>query len=201
MPATNEAPDAIVPDAYLVVTGEGIRRQVHQLKTVPATIGRSPDSDVVINDPRVSRSHARIDLAGARFVLEDLGSTNGTTLNGEAVSAPALLTDGDALSLAGVRAVFQQSWRTSSSSRGDLYGRSKCFSAMSIKASVRRSSTDRPVLVRPMSPGNWQSTSPATVAPSSLSSSIRRTRTKTSWKGIDREPGMDSPASSSPKDL
>ena len=107
MPATNEEPDAIVPEAYLVVTGEGIRRQVHQLKTVPATIGRSPDSDVVINDPRVSRSHARIDLAGARFVLEDLGSTNGTTLNGEAVSAPALLTDGDALSLAGVRAVFQ----------------------------------------------------------------------------------------------
>lgn len=107
MPAADQAPDTTVPEAYLVVTGEGIQRQVHHLKTVPATIGRSPDSDVVINDPRVSRSHARIDFASGRFVLEDLGSTNGTTLNGEPVSAPAVLTDGDALSLAGVRAAFQ----------------------------------------------------------------------------------------------
>jgi len=107
MPATDQASDTTVPEAYLVVTGEGIQRQVHHLKTVPATIGRSPDSHVVINDPRISRSHARIDFAGGRFVLEDLGSTNGTTLNGEPVSAPAELADGDALSLAGVRAAFQ----------------------------------------------------------------------------------------------
>ncbi len=107
MPATDQAPDITVPEAYLVVTGEGAQRQVHHLKSVPATIGRSPDSDVVINDPRVSRSHARIDFAGGRFVLEDLGSTNGTMLNGEPLSAPAALTDGDAISLAGVRAEFQ----------------------------------------------------------------------------------------------
>lgn len=107
MPATDQAPDTAVPEAYLVITGEGIQRQVHHLKTVPATIGRSPDSDVVINDPRISRSHARIDFAAGRFVLEDLRSTNGTTLNGEPLAAPAVLADGDALSLAGVRAAFQ----------------------------------------------------------------------------------------------
>ena len=107
MTATDQTPDTTIPEAYLVVTGEGTQRQVHQLKIVPATIGRSPDSDVAINDPRVSRSHARIDFAGGRFVLEDLGSTNGTTLNGEPLSAPAALTDGDAISLAGVRAEFQ----------------------------------------------------------------------------------------------
>ena len=107
MSATDEAADTTVPEAYLVVSGEGMERQVHQLNPVPATIGRSPESDVVINDPRVSRSHARIGFAGGRFVLEDLGSTNGTTLNGKPVSAPAALADGDALSLAGVRAAFQ----------------------------------------------------------------------------------------------
>jgi len=107
MPATDRTPDTTIPEAYLVVTGEGTQRQAHQLNSVPATIGRSPDSDVAINDPRVSRSHARIDFAGGRFTLEDLGSTNGTTLNGEPLSAPATLTDGDTLSLAGVRAEFQ----------------------------------------------------------------------------------------------
>lgn len=90
-----------------MVTGEGSQRQVHRLQRLPVTIGRAPGSGVLINDPRVSRSHARIDFAGGGFVLEDLGSTNGTTLNGKPVVAPALLTDGDALSLAGVRAEFQ----------------------------------------------------------------------------------------------
>ncbi len=107
MPAIEDAPDTIVPEAYLVVASEGTRRQVHRLESVPATIGRSPDADVLINDPRVSRAHARIGFAGGRFVLEDLGSTNGTLLNGEPLSAPAVLTEGDAISLAGVRAEFQ----------------------------------------------------------------------------------------------
>ncbi len=107
MTASDQAPDASFPEAYLVITGEGTQREVHHLGSVPATIGRSPDSAVLINDPRVSRSHARIDFAGGRFVIEDLGSTNGTTLNGEPVSDSKPLTDGDVLSLAGLRAEFQ----------------------------------------------------------------------------------------------
>ncbi|HEY5640869.1 MAG TPA: FHA domain-containing protein [Dehalococcoidia bacterium] len=107
MPANDPAPGASGPEAYVVVTGEGTQREVHRLRSVPATIGRSPDSDVLVNDPRVSRSHARIDFAGGTFVIEDLGSTNGTTLNGEPISAPEVLTDGDVLSLAGLLAEFQ----------------------------------------------------------------------------------------------
>jgi hypothetical protein len=55
----------------------------HQLEgRGPWSVGRSQENDIVINDPNVSRKHARISRADNGFVLEDLGSTNGTLLDG-----------------------------------------------------------------------------------------------------------------------
>ena len=48
----------------------------------PWSVGRSQENDIVINDPNVSRRHARISRADNGFVVEDLGSTNGTMLDG-----------------------------------------------------------------------------------------------------------------------
>jgi hypothetical protein len=48
----------------------------------PWSVGRSQENDIVINDPNVSRKHARIFRADNGFVVEDLGSTNGTLLDG-----------------------------------------------------------------------------------------------------------------------
>src|ERR687893_335329 len=48
----------------------------------PWTVGRSEDNDVVIPDPNVSRRHARLSRLDNGFVVEDLGSTNGTLLDG-----------------------------------------------------------------------------------------------------------------------
>jgi hypothetical protein len=48
----------------------------------PWSVGRSQENDIVINDPNVSRRHARISRADGGFVVEDLGSTNGTLLDG-----------------------------------------------------------------------------------------------------------------------
>ena len=48
----------------------------------PWTVGRSQDNDITVNDPNVSRRHARISRADSGFVVEDLGSTNGTLLDG-----------------------------------------------------------------------------------------------------------------------
>jgi hypothetical protein len=48
----------------------------------PWTIGRSQENDIVISDPNVSRRHARLSRADNGFVVEDLGSTNGTLLDG-----------------------------------------------------------------------------------------------------------------------
>jgi hypothetical protein len=48
----------------------------------PWSVGRSQENDIVINDPNVSRRHARISRTDGGFVVEDLGSTNGTLLDG-----------------------------------------------------------------------------------------------------------------------
>jgi len=68
-------------------------------------VGRLPECDVTLDDPAVSRRHARILSDGVDYSVEDLGSTNGLRLNGEPVSR-AVLRDGDQLDFGGVRATF-----------------------------------------------------------------------------------------------
>ena len=55
------------------------------------TVGRSPDNDIVIDDPTVSRKHARITFDGNRFYVEDLNSTSGTRVNGKNVMREAIM--------------------------------------------------------------------------------------------------------------
>src|SRR5438046_8689846 len=54
------------------------------------TIGRSPDNTIVINNPSVSARHAHLQLAGETYRLKDLGSTNGTHVNGKPVTETLL---------------------------------------------------------------------------------------------------------------
>ncbi len=56
--------------------------------TGETTIGRASGCAVLIDDTRVSKIHARLYADGDQWMLEDLGSTNGTTLNGERINAP-----------------------------------------------------------------------------------------------------------------
>ena len=58
------------------------------------TLGRLPESDIVVDDPGASRQHARIRNSNGEFVLTDLGSTNGTLVNDESVQE-RVLDDGD----------------------------------------------------------------------------------------------------------
>ncbi|MGH2909955.1 MAG: FhaA domain-containing protein, partial [Solirubrobacteraceae bacterium] len=60
-----------------------------------ATLGRSRSSDVMVDDPNVSRAHAEVRAHGSSWVLTDLGSTNGTRLNGRRVTQPEVLGPGD----------------------------------------------------------------------------------------------------------
>ena len=62
-------------------------------------IGRDVNVDVVINTAEVSRRHARLYLDGGAYVVEDLGSTNGTFVNGQRLAAPASLRTGDIIML------------------------------------------------------------------------------------------------------
>ena len=61
------------------------------------TVGRSPDCDMVIDDGRVSREHARLRVQNSRLTVEDLGSANGTRVNETPAVGEVELADGDIL--------------------------------------------------------------------------------------------------------
>jgi pSer/pThr/pTyr-binding forkhead associated (FHA) protein len=71
----------------------------------PHVMGRHPNCDGQFGAPWVSRRHCRFFLAGNEIWVEDLGSLNGTILNGEQLHCPRPVHDGDRLELAGI--VFQ----------------------------------------------------------------------------------------------
>ena len=63
------------------------------------SLGRSRQCDVVLSDPNVSRQHAEIRPRGAAWVLTDLGSTNGSLLNGRRIDGPEVVKPGDEIEL------------------------------------------------------------------------------------------------------
>jgi len=72
-------------------------------------IGREATAQVVLDSTRVSRQHASITVSGSMVRLEDLGSRNGTSLNGEPVTAPVALTDGANIAVGGIALTFRAS--------------------------------------------------------------------------------------------
>jgi predicted component of type VI protein secretion system len=74
--------------------------QVFELTKDVYTAGREAGNDIAIEDTQISRHHARLLRQGNSFVVEDLGSTNGTFVNGRRVTGPVLLSNGDMLGFA-----------------------------------------------------------------------------------------------------
>lgn len=85
----------------VVIDADGRRHGVGRA----AVIGRLPECDVTLDDPAVSRRHARITSDDGEYRIEDLGSTNGVRVNGETVTT-ARLRDGDRVDLGGVKVTF-----------------------------------------------------------------------------------------------
>jgi hypothetical protein len=71
-------------------------------------LGRDSDAAVSIDDPKVSRHHARIVIDGTRATLEDLGSKNGTWLRGSRLAGPETLRDGDVIQVGPAAMVFRR---------------------------------------------------------------------------------------------
>ena len=87
----------VLPTGERVVLGEHI-----------ITVGRMPESNIVLADPNVSRNHAEIRPKGTGFVVIDLESTNGTKVNGIRVREQELV-DGDELTFGNTRIRFEAS--------------------------------------------------------------------------------------------
>jgi len=71
------------------------------------TIGRSRQCDVVLSDPNVSRRHAEIRPRGGSWVLSDLGSTNGSRINGHQIDAPEVVRPGDEIEVGATALRFE----------------------------------------------------------------------------------------------
>jgi pSer/pThr/pTyr-binding forkhead associated (FHA) protein len=78
----------------LVVTEGSLKGTVVPLGNSPITIGRAPDSTLVLEDDYASNHHARIYPADEQWVVEDLNSTNGTWLDRTRINRPTVLPVG-----------------------------------------------------------------------------------------------------------
>jgi pSer/pThr/pTyr-binding forkhead associated (FHA) protein len=78
---------------------------VYALEGDQLNIGRDSSNEIPVNDAEVSRRHARLTFQGGKFVLEDMGSTNGTFVNGQRLTGPRVLKSGEVISL-GEQIVF-----------------------------------------------------------------------------------------------
>ena len=92
--------------AVLQQTTGSASRPVFRLIADSIRIGRQFDCEILLQSEDVSRYHARVYWNDGRYLLEDLGSRNGTELNRISVEAPAVLQDGDEIAISSVRFTF-----------------------------------------------------------------------------------------------
>lgn len=92
------------PPAHLLVVG-GTDPQLFPLEA-SNLLGRAADVRIRLEDPLVSVYHARISYAGGQWLVEDLGSRNGTLVNELVLESPVALTPGDVLTVGGVSLRF-----------------------------------------------------------------------------------------------
>jgi pSer/pThr/pTyr-binding forkhead associated (FHA) protein len=94
------------PDKAMVVVHRGANKGSRYLISEERTsIGRSPESEIFLDDVTVSRSHAVIERNGSAFALNDLGSLNGTYINNQSLKTSPL-TSGDEIQIGKFHLIF-----------------------------------------------------------------------------------------------
>ncbi len=93
---TESSPRRRPASSLVIVRSESQAGMDFQVRDA-VVLGRSPEADIVLDDPYASEFHLRLVTQDGRLVLHDLGSTNGTYVNGRRVNAPIDLNKGDAV--------------------------------------------------------------------------------------------------------
>ncbi|GAB4549594.1 MAG: hypothetical protein Kow0063_44430 [Anaerolineae bacterium] len=93
------------PLPYLLITAGPGRGQTFELRG-EVHLGRSRTNAIALSDGKVSRNHARLDPVRNTYILTDLGSANGTFVNGVRITQPVRLRDGDSLQVGDTQFVF-----------------------------------------------------------------------------------------------
>ena len=125
MPPSQPPPESVTAPAQEIQPAPVIQAPEAQLQLVKSSfslanefsvtngksLGRAIDNDVVLPDTYVSRKHAKISFENGLYVIEDLGSTNGTFLNGDNIQGKGKqpLKDGDEIRLGTTVFKFKQS--------------------------------------------------------------------------------------------
>lgn len=99
-----QAPSGVGAGSLVLPSGARI-----QLGAAPTTIGRLPDCTITIEDTNVSRNHAEVRAGRGAYLVVDLGSTNGTMLNGVKIPGEQRLSDGDIISFGSTHVRFEAS--------------------------------------------------------------------------------------------
>jgi hypothetical protein len=111
-----ETPDPRPLNAFLIVEND-----IFPLRDAVINIGRRVDNHIIISDPRVSRSHAQLRAVHGRYVIFDLNSTGGTSVNNQRIDQHTL-KPGDVISLSGVPLIYGEDHDTSVDDTGELPG-------------------------------------------------------------------------------
>lgn len=102
-----------------------------------SVVGRRDTSDLVIADPHVSLAHARVKRRQGAVLIEDLGSTNGTFVNGERLTTARALRHGDEVTFGTVQTRFED--------RGSQLSREDSTEAMEVAQPIAEA-VDKPIL-------------------------------------------------------
>lgn len=98
-PRPKQPETASASPALVLVGADGRELRRYALDRSQLTIGRRSNNDIALSDTKLSREHARIDNANGSFYITDLGSTNGTLVNGDTLSGRRLLRAGDVVEI------------------------------------------------------------------------------------------------------
>ena len=101
--AVRPLPAGIQAELNILESNDPILRpgDVLRLKQIQTTIGRGKNNNINLEDSYISHSHTRILFQDGGFYIEDLGSINGTFVNGIRIDSPVVLQEGDIIKIAG----------------------------------------------------------------------------------------------------